>query len=46
MTNFGLGFGYMMSGDREKALLWFRKAIEINPQNHNAINFIKKVETQ
>lgn len=41
-----LGEGYMMNGDKELAIRNYRRAVELNPQNTNAVEVLKKLRTQ
>ncbi len=38
-----LGEGYLIKGDKEKASENFKKSLELNPQNQNAINRLKEL---
>lgn len=39
-----LAEAYMMQGDRELAIANYRKSLELNPQNINAVEMLKKLE--
>lgn len=39
-----LGEAYMKSGDREKAVKNYRKSLELNPQNTNAVRMLEQME--
>ncbi len=39
-----LGEAYMKAGQREKAIMNFRKSLELNPENENATEMLKKLE--
>lgn len=41
-----LGEAYMMNGDKELAIRNYRRAVELNPQNTNAVEVLKKLRTQ
>lgn len=41
-----LGEAYMVNGDRELAVRNYRRALELNPQNANAAEMLKKLRTQ
>jgi cytochrome c-type biogenesis protein CcmH/NrfG len=38
-----LGEAYMTNGDKERAIKNYQKAVELNPQNTNAIEMLKKL---
>lgn len=38
-----LGEAYMMNGDRELAIKNYKKSLELNPQNTNAVEMLKKL---
>lgn len=40
-----LGEGYAVAGNKELALVNYRKSLELNPANKNAEDFIKRLET-
>lgn len=40
-----LGEAYLMNGDKELALKNYKKALELNPQNANAANIVKRLES-
>ncbi|HEX9919695.1 MAG TPA: serine hydrolase, partial [Pyrinomonadaceae bacterium] len=40
-----LGEAYLLAGERELALQNYRKAVELNPQNTNAVSIIKNLES-
>ncbi len=40
-----LGEAYLISGDNEKALVNYKKSVEIDPQNINGARIIKKLES-
>jgi tetratricopeptide (TPR) repeat protein len=40
-----LAEAYMMNGDKEQALINYRKSLELNPQNKNAVEMMKRLET-
>jgi Tfp pilus assembly protein PilF len=39
-----LAEAYMMQGDRDLAIANYRKSLELNPQNTNAVEMLKKLE--
>ncbi|HEX9975548.1 MAG TPA: hypothetical protein VGD14_26085, partial [bacterium] len=39
-----LGEGYMNDGQNELAIKNYKKSIELNPQNNNGIEFLKRLE--
>jgi pimeloyl-ACP methyl ester carboxylesterase len=39
-----LASGYMTQGNREKAITCYRKSLELNPQNQDAVDMLKKLE--
>jgi len=39
-----LAEGYMMQGETEKAIANYKKSLELNPQNQNAVNKLNKLE--
>ena len=39
-----LGEAYMKSGDKEKAVINYEKSLELNPENNNAREMLKKLE--
>ena len=39
-----LAEGYMINGDKELAILNYKKSLELNPQNNNAVNMLKKLQ--
>lgn len=41
-----LGEAYWISGDRERALVNYRKALELDPSNTRTAEMIKKIETE
>ncbi len=41
-----LGEAYMMNGDKELAIRSYQRAVELNPQNNNAIEMLKKLRSQ
>ena len=41
-----LGEAYMMNGDKELAIRSYQKAVELNPQNTNAVEMLKKLRAQ
>lgn len=41
-----LGEAYLANGDRELAIKNYRKSLELNPQNTNATNVLKKIESK
>ena len=41
-----LGQAYMMNGDKELAIRNYQRAVELNPQNTNAIEMLKKLGSQ
>lgn len=41
-----LGEAYMLNGDRELAILNYEKSLELNPDNTNAANMLKKLEKE
>lgn len=41
-----LGEGYMKNGDKELAIKNYKKSLELNPDNTNAVEMIKKMENQ
>lgn len=40
-----LGEAYMINGDKELAVRNYKRAVELNPQNTNAIEMLKKLQT-
>jgi hypothetical protein len=38
-----LGEGYMDDGDKSQAIANYRKSLELNPKNHNAVKMLKKL---
>ncbi|HEX8139848.1 MAG TPA: serine hydrolase [Pyrinomonadaceae bacterium] len=41
-----LGEAYMMSGERELAVRNYRRSVELNPDNANAVEMLKKLQSQ
>jgi tetratricopeptide (TPR) repeat protein len=41
-----LGEAYMMNGDKDPAIRNYQRAVELNPQNTNAIEMLKKLRAQ
>jgi tetratricopeptide (TPR) repeat protein len=41
-----LGEAYMINGDKELAIRNYQRAVELNPQNTNAIAMLKKLREQ
>jgi tetratricopeptide (TPR) repeat protein len=41
-----LGEAYMTNGDKEPAVRNYQRAVELNPQNTNAIEMLKKLRSQ
>ncbi len=41
-----LGEAYMMNGDKELAIRTYQRAVELNPQNTNAIEMLKRLRSQ
>jgi CubicO group peptidase (beta-lactamase class C family) len=41
-----LGEGYMVNGDTELAIQNYKKSLELNPQNTNAVDMIKRLESK
>ena len=41
-----LGEAYMINGDKELAIRNYQRAVELNPQNTNAIEMLKKLRVQ
>jgi len=41
-----LGEAYAMSGDKEPAIKSYQRAVELNPQNTNAVEMLKKLRAQ
>lgn len=41
-----LGEAYMMDGDKELAIRNYQRAVELNPQNTNAVEMLKKLRAQ
>ena len=41
-----LGEAYMISSDKERAIRNYQRAVELNPQNSNAIEMLKKLRAQ
>ena len=39
-----LAEGYMENGEKELAIANFKKSLEMNPQNNNAVEMLKKLE--
>ena len=40
------GEGYMKNGDKELAIKNYEKSLELNPDNTNAVEMLKKMENQ
>lgn len=40
-----IGEAYYMLGDKEKAITNYKKSLELNPQNTNAVKMLKKIES-
>ena len=38
-----LGKAYLIKGDREKAIGYYRKSLELNPDNENAVEQLEKL---
>jgi tetratricopeptide (TPR) repeat protein len=43
-TDDSLGEGYMMNGDKELAIENYKKSLELNPKNTNAVAMLKKFQ--
>jgi CubicO group peptidase (beta-lactamase class C family) len=41
-----LGEGYMVAGNLELAILNYKKSLELNPNNTNAVTMLKRIETR
>jgi len=41
-----LGEGYMKNGDKELAIKNYKKSLELNPDNTNAVEMLKQMENQ
>ncbi len=41
----GLGRAYLLRGDRERAIESFRRSLELNPDNLNAVDALKRLGT-
>ncbi len=41
-----LGEAYMLNGERELAIINYEKSLELNPDNTNALNMLKKLEKE
>lgn len=41
-----LGEAYMLNGDRELAILYYEKSLELNPDNTNAVKMLKRLEKE
>lgn len=41
-----LGEAYMMAGDREKAITSYRRSLELNPKNTNAVEQLRKLHSR
>ena len=41
-----LGEAYMINGDKELAIRNYQRSVELNPQNSNAVEMLKKLRTQ
>lgn len=41
-----LGEGYMVAGNAELAILNYKKSLELNPNNTNAVTMLKRIETK
>ncbi len=41
---YNLGEAYMKSGDKQNAIINYRKSLELNPENSNARDMLKKLE--
>jgi tetratricopeptide (TPR) repeat protein len=41
-----LGEAYMINGDKELAIKNYKKSLELNPENTNAANAIKRLKNQ
>ena len=39
-----LGEAYMANGEKELAIANYKKSLELNPQNQNAVEMLKKLE--
>ena len=42
----GLGEAYMARGDKENARKNYQKSLELNPHNKNALEMLKRLESQ
>jgi tetratricopeptide (TPR) repeat protein len=40
-----LGEAYMIQGNKEQAIMNYEKSLEINPENTNAVEMLKKLRT-
>lgn len=41
-----LGEGYMLLGEKELAIKYYKKSLEINPDNVNGVEMLKRLETE
>ena len=39
-----LGEAYMANGDKQLAVVNYRKSLELDPHNQNAVNMLKKLQ--
>jgi tetratricopeptide (TPR) repeat protein len=40
-----LAEGYMIDGDKESAIKYYKKSLELNPENSNAVEKLKELES-
>jgi hypothetical protein len=45
-THDSLGEGYLAAGDRARAIVEYRRALELNPKNRNAAAVVKRIEAE
>ena len=41
-----MGASFFLMGERDKAIRNFRKSLELNPENENATEMLKKLEEE
>jgi tetratricopeptide (TPR) repeat protein len=41
-----LAEAYMNAGENDKAIQFYKKSLEINPANNNAVEMLKKIREQ
>jgi tetratricopeptide (TPR) repeat protein len=39
-----LGEGYMIAGEKEQAMKYYKKSLELNPDNTNAVTMIERIK--